>query len=95
MSATCDHKFVDSKRCLKCGWQPDPKACRACGECDGNHHWLDSCGDDDDPCEPHYVCKHCEVRADMCGGCGDGVIFPVTGATLCAECTADRGDFEP
>ncbi|MFN7131489.1 MAG: hypothetical protein ACK4N5_05360, partial [Myxococcales bacterium] len=18
----CDHKFVDSKRCLKCGWQP-------------------------------------------------------------------------
>lgn len=19
----CDHKFIDSKRCLKCGWSPD------------------------------------------------------------------------
>lgn len=24
MSA-CDHKFVDSTRCLKCGWEPPPK----------------------------------------------------------------------
>lgn len=20
---SCDHKFVDSNRCLKCGWSPD------------------------------------------------------------------------
>lgn len=22
----CDHKFIDSKRCLKCGWGPPPAA---------------------------------------------------------------------
>ena len=22
---TCDHKFIDSKRCLKCGWVSDAK----------------------------------------------------------------------
>ena len=22
---TCDHKFVDSERCLKCGWEPAPR----------------------------------------------------------------------
>lgn len=28
------------------------KPCRECSECDGNHHWLESCpepSDDDDP----------------------------------------------
>lgn len=23
--ARCDHKFVDSKSCLKCGWTPPPR----------------------------------------------------------------------
>lgn len=23
--SSCDHKFVDSTRCLKCGWQPPPR----------------------------------------------------------------------
>jgi hypothetical protein len=28
----CDHKFVDSKHCLKCGWvPPNKKLCRAAG----------------------------------------------------------------
>jgi len=22
---SCDHKFIDSKRCLKCGWEPPAK----------------------------------------------------------------------
>jgi hypothetical protein len=22
MATTCDHKFIDSKSCLKCGWTP-------------------------------------------------------------------------
>ena len=26
--ATCDHKFVDSTLCLKCGWKPDPQGIR-------------------------------------------------------------------
>jgi hypothetical protein len=24
--ASCDHKFVDSKVCLKCGWTPPPRS---------------------------------------------------------------------
>ena len=24
--ASCDHKFVDSKSCLKCGWTPPPRS---------------------------------------------------------------------
>jgi hypothetical protein len=27
---TCDHKFVDSHHCLKCGWTPPPR-CPTCG----------------------------------------------------------------
>jgi hypothetical protein len=23
---TCDHKFIDSKRCLKCGWEPPARS---------------------------------------------------------------------
>lgn len=72
---------------------PELQPCRQCSECDGLHHWLDTCGDDDDP-EPRWVCKHCDARADMCELCDD-VIFPVTGATVCPECTSERGDFEP
>lgn len=30
------------------------KPCRACSECEGEHHWLEYVG---------YVCKHCEVAA--------------------------------
>ena len=48
---SCDHKFVDSRICLKCGWSPEhdntdwPRTHRQpteCPKCDGVHdHQLD------------------------------------------------------
>lgn len=73
--------------------------CRRCSECEGaEHHFLEHC---DDPAatpageEPFagYICKHCEQKADMCDECS-GPIWPHTGQTVCADCTAGRGDFE-
>lgn len=29
LQATCDHKFIDSRWCLKCGWTPSAEARRA------------------------------------------------------------------
>lgn len=71
---------------------PDPKPpCRQCSECDGNHHWLETCCDSDDgPADPHFICKHCDARADCCEEC-DGPVFPPTLA-LCAECSEEQDD---
>lgn len=91
--------------CEKVAGGPEPTTeagtpCRRCSECIGEeHHWLEHCEDPDEvetDVEPFvgFICKHCEVRAFQCEQC-DGPIFPMTGATACAECTAERGDFEP
>lgn len=78
-------------------------ACRRCSECEGEeHHWLEcvehpSMSDDDEQFIEEFVgfiCKHCEEKAHQCDGC-DGPIFPITGATTCGHCDADRDDFEP
>ncbi len=75
----------DGKRC-GCGGighvrhVPLPAPCRACSECDGNHHWIDG-----DMVESTHVCKHCDAIGDQCeacdgGGEGDG------GNGLCVAC---------
>ncbi len=69
--------------------------CRRCSECLGEeHHFLDSCTNDDgNPVEPHFVCKHCEEKAGYCDERG-GPIYPFAGQSCCADCTAERGDFD-
>jgi hypothetical protein len=62
-----------------CGFKPaphEPKYCRQCSDCDGEHHFYvtcaDGCDDDDDPLEVpegidrdmHFVCKHCGLRVN-------------------------------
>lgn len=61
--------------------------CRACSECEGNHHFSDSglrCPENGDP--PRFVCKHCDAEAAVCESC-DGAIFPITDAVICSDCT--------
>jgi hypothetical protein len=80
------------------------EACRRCSECVGaEHHWLDHVtypGQDDGEGSTYetefvgFICKHCETVAVLCDEC-DGPIYPITGASVCADCTAERGDFEP
>lgn len=38
----------------------EPPPCRACSECEGHHHWLETAA---------YVCKHCEVISEECDDC--------------------------
>ena len=69
--------------------------CRACSECDGQHHWLAHA---DDPAETAsdwggYICKHCDARCDMCERCSSPA-FPnvrsCEGETLlCEECVLE------
>lgn len=61
-------------------------ACRACSECEGNHHFSESGLEFPEDESPHFVCKHCEVKAAVCESC-QGAIFPITDAIICAECT--------
>jgi hypothetical protein len=72
--------------------------CRRCSECIGqDHHFLEHAEeptDDNDEGFAGYICKYCEVKADLCESC-DGPVYPTTGATKCADCTAGRNDFEP
>jgi hypothetical protein len=71
--------------------------CRRCSECIGeDHHFIEhaEAPTDDDEGFAGYICKHCEVKADLCESC-DGPVYPITGATKCADCTAGRNDFEP
>jgi hypothetical protein len=80
--------------CSRCALTPESAPlCRACSECDGNHHFAEPMFDFQNDGDPVYVCKHCEARAHICEQC-DGPIFPITGQVVCAECTADQGDFE-
>lgn len=71
--------------------------CRRCSECIGQeHHFLEHCEhpSNGDAAEFYgFICKHCEVKADICDEC-EGPVFPITGAAVCAECTAERGDFD-
>jgi len=97
----CDREGVP---CLK--HEADPpvaKPCPRCSECVGaEHHWLEHAehpdqSDDETTITEEFagfICKHCEVKADLCEEC-DGPIFPRTGATSCADCTAGRGDIDP
>lgn len=68
-------------------------ACPACGECEGNHHFSESGLQVPESGEPFFECKHCEAKAHICEEC-EGPIYPITGATICAECTANPRDFE-
>jgi hypothetical protein len=83
--------------------EPLVKACRRCSECQGEeHHFLEHVehpdqSDDETTITEEwagFICKHCEVKADQCEQC-DGPIFPITGATVCVHCAAERGDAEP
>lgn len=69
------------------------RACRACSECDGNHHFSESGLEIPGGGTAFFTCKHCPARAHVCEQC-DGPIFPITGAAICRNCTADLGDFD-
>lgn len=68
MSATCDHKFVDSKLCLKCGWAapPRPKKRRRYVR---PGHCVNCGGPCDAPCvdntgQAYLGCRVCRVCLD-------------------------------
>jgi hypothetical protein len=56
--ARCDHKFVDSKACLKCGWAPSPVP--PAWVCSGSVFGRNSCG------------QRNSGYATECGRCGEG-----------------------
>jgi hypothetical protein len=72
--------------------------CRRCSECVGEeHHWMvilaePHIDDEGNAGELIVPCKHCGEIATVCDEC-EGPVFPA-GRSLCAECNADRGDFE-
>ena len=41
--AACDHKFIDSTRCLKCGWIPPVPMRRVGPETDGRGAHTEKC----------------------------------------------------
>lgn len=59
-----------------------PRSCRACSECEGRHHWLETLA---------YVCKHCELLAEACEDCDGTGAFDgdVDGEIPCETCDGD------
>ncbi len=61
--------------------------CRACSDCDGNHHTGHEYAEFDDADEfVGYGCKHCEAMFDACEVCGHPVVDGV--------CRGDCGEDE-
>jgi hypothetical protein len=64
------------------------KPCRTCSECDGHHHWIEMC-EEEEGAFVGFQCKHCPMRSELCEGCDQPVYPSPAGAEYCPACVKD------
>lgn len=69
--------------------------CRTCSECDGHHHWIEICVEDDPDVDESispwvgFGCKHCDLRSEQCLACENPAYPSPAGAEYCPDCVKD------